>query len=130
MFIYEKLCCRNKLVRKAFSFNKSFYLDLEKYEENLEKIKNKLSLTKLLKLNLKFKEEYINNKMKAAVTKLSSLAQISHENKQTIDLGQGSVDSEVKSLELKETTRSKRFGTRTFEPIIEEEKENNLMKID
>lgn len=81
MFVYKKLCFGNKLARKSFSFNKKFQDDLVKYEENLETIMRKLSLTKLMKLNLKFKEEYINNKMKLAISKLSSSTKISNENK-------------------------------------------------
>ena len=62
----------------------------------MDLLREKLSLTKILKLNLKFKEEYIANKMKAAVQKFSNL----NKNKQMIDLDRRSVDPELRSLEL------------------------------
>ena len=62
----------------------------------MDLLREKLSLTKILKLNLKFKEEYIANKMKAAVQKFSNL----NKNKQIIDLDRRSVDPELRSLEL------------------------------
>ena len=40
------------------------------------------------------------------------------------------MDSDLKSLELKEMTPTKRFSSLTFEPIIEEEKESNVLKVE
>lgn len=44
--------------------DKKFKKSCELYDLTNEKIVEKLSMTKLLKLNLKFKDEYIQNKMK------------------------------------------------------------------
>ena len=39
------------------------------------------------------------------------------------------MDSELKSLELKEMSPSKILETRTFKPIIEEEKEFKILEV-
>lgn len=100
LFFYEKVCCRNRAAKMLI--NEKFREKCELYDLANEKITQKLSMTKLLKLNLKFKDEYIQNKMHKNL-ELIKKGILEHPLLQSLQFMKNednkSVDPELESLE-------------------------------